>query len=231
MINRECLICKTISLVRKDGAGKLCRSCRAKENSKNNKPLDISGIKYGKLTCLSISHTVKKLYYWNCICDCGNKAIISGSRLRSGHTKSCGCIVATQKGLSTSPTYRSWQAMIQRCYDSKIPHYKRYGAIGIIVCDRWKNSFLNFLEDMGERPDGKTLDRINSSGNYELNNCRWLTYKQQGNNRRGNLILEAFGKKQTLQQWSDEYKVNRSKLRKRIFILNWEIEKALTYKR
>lgn len=184
MINRECLICKNVSLVRKDGAGKLCRSCRAKENIKNNKPIDITGIRYGKLICLSISHIVKKLYYWKCICDCGNESIVSGSRLRSGKTKSCGCIAASQKGLSTSPAYRSWQAMIQRCYDSKVAHYKRYGALGITVCDEWRNSFLKFLDDMGERPTGKTLDRINPYGNYELSNCRWLTPKEQAQNKK-----------------------------------------------
>lgn len=184
-INRICIDCQEESRVRRDGAGKRCRSCQATKNCKNKigKYIDISNKKFGRLTAIKPSHQVNKQYFWICKCDCGNECIISGNRLRSLKTKSCGCIVKTQKGLSESGSYRSWHAMMQRCYDTKVPHYKRYGGNGVIVCERWHN-FLNFLEDMGHRPIGLTLDRIDPFGNYELSNCRWETYKEQARNKR-----------------------------------------------
>lgn len=185
-ITRICPDCKKEENIRKDGAGEYCRSCRAKRNAKERigKYIDISKERFGKLIALNVSHQVDKLYFWNCICDCGGNITTSGNRLRSGVTKSCGCIVKKQNGLSNSSSYRSWDAMIQRCYDKKVPHYERYGGRGISVCDRWRNSFLIFLEDMGTRPEGKTLDRIDNSGNYEPANCKWSTMKEQNNNRR-----------------------------------------------
>lgn len=184
-IYRICIDCKKESRVRRDGAGQRCRSCTAIKNSKNKigKFIDISGTTSGKLTIIKPSHQANKLYFWICKCDCGNECVISGNRLRAKKTKSCGCITKTQNGLSTTGSYRSWDAMMQRCYDKNVAHYKRYGALGIIVCERW-HTFLNFMEDMGERPKGYTLDRINPFGNYEINNCRWATYKEQANNKR-----------------------------------------------
>lgn len=87
-------------------------------------------------------------------------------------------------GRSYSDTYRVWMSMKQRCTNSNNSRYKDYGGRGIIVCARWLNNFLNFLEDMGERPEGLTLDRINNNGNYEPDNCRWTTYSIQNKNRR-----------------------------------------------
>jgi len=183
--NRTCISCKKESRVRRDGAGLRCRSCQCSQNSKNNigKYKDISNQKFGKLLAIKPSHQVKKQYFWLCKCDCGNECIISGNRLRYNRTQSCGCIVKTQNGLSKSGAYRSWNAMMQRCYNEKSISYKRYGALGIKVCDYW-HIFVNFLKDMGDRSDGFSLDRIDPWGNYELNNCRWATPKQQAINKR-----------------------------------------------
>ncbi len=183
----------------------------------------------GKLTVISFSH-IDKNAYWNCLCQCGNSCVILGNRLRSKKTTSCGCITKTQNGLSKCETYKSWSAMIQRCYDVFVVHYQRYGAKGIKVCERWKNSFSNFITDMGQRPKGKTLDRINCLGNYEISNCRWCTYKQQANNKSNNKIIEYLGKKQTLTQWAEEYSIASVTLRKGLIDLKWPIEKALTKK-
>ncbi len=227
MTERKCPRCLKTSFVRLDSVGKYCSSCRAKINSENKKPKDISGKFFGKLKVLEFSH-IDKTAYWKCVCECENNCIISGARLRNGHTKSCGCINKTQKGMSTSASYRSWASMIQRCYDNKVYHYKRYGMKGIEVCERWKNSFENFLFDMGERPKGKTLDRINYKENYFKENCKWSTCKEQANNTSSNFTIEYLNTSQTLTQWSEQIGIGWSTLRKRIVVLKWNIEKALT---
>ncbi len=168
---------------------------------------------------------------WECICDCENTLITSGNRLRSGKTKSCGCIVSTQNKLSTSPSYRSWKAMNQRCYDLKNISYKNYGAKGITVCDRWKDSFHNFLQDMGQRGEGWSIDRINFFGNYSPDNCKWSTAKEQASNKSSNNIISAHGQDNTLAEWAEITGIPWSTIRKRIYVLGWQIEDALIKKK
>ena len=131
--------------------------------------------------------------YWECLCECGNKTIVSASYLRNGKIKSCGCLRKegnntkhqhTSRSHTPSPTYSSWIKAKQRCNNPNVPNWVDYGGRGIKVCDRWLDSFENFLADMGERPDGTTIDRINNDGNYEPGNCKWSTPKEQSNNRR-----------------------------------------------
>jgi hypothetical protein len=132
---------------------------------------------------------------WLCQCDCGNFHKTTGDLLRSGHTKSCGCLrnrKATIHGHATrkfgsTPTYKSWESAKFRVTNSNFKYWKDYGERGITMCDRWLNSFEAFLEDMGEKPDGLTLDRINTNGNYEPGNCRWATWKEQVANRRNTI--------------------------------------------
>jgi hypothetical protein len=128
----------------------------------------------------------------HCRCSCGNELIVYESKLRAGVTRSCGCLQVEKAKLSLpppthrmtrSPTYLSWQSMHYRCKHKGCNGYKRYGGSGIKVCERW-NKFANFLADMGVRPEAKTLDRINSRRDYEPNNCRWATWKEQARNRR-----------------------------------------------
>jgi len=128
--------------------------------------------------------------YALCKCDCGNVTAIPLSNLRRQRkTKSCGCLqrpkakqAKTTHGQFYTPTYKVWHNMIQRCTNPNIFQYKYYGGRGIIVCERWR-SFENFLYDMGEKPENLTIERVNTNGNYEPQNCKWATMKEQVNNR------------------------------------------------
>jgi len=124
-------------------------------------------------------------FSYRCVCDCGEETVVLGSKLKNGETRSCGCLrvtAAKKHGMHKTRTYRIWNAMRQRCGNPKASAYKRYGAKGISVCDRWLYSFENFLADMGECPDGKSIDRINSLLGYEKSNCRWATQVEQMSN-------------------------------------------------
>ena len=119
-------------------------------------------------------------------CLCGKLFTVRLSHIRSGHTKSCGCLYLKRNRMSTTPTYKSWAAMIRRCYNKKHDRYEQYGGRGISVYFEWTGSegFKAFFRDMGERPEGMTLDRKNVNGNYELGNCRWATDAEQRRNKR-----------------------------------------------
>jgi len=124
-------------------------------------------------------------------CMCGTTRRVRAEKLHDGRSRSCGCLARelnaarmTKHGWSRTPEYRTWQDMIQRCTNPQAERYADYGARGITVCQRWLSSFENFLADMGGRPAGLSLDRIEVNGHYDPSNCRWATRSEQNANRR-----------------------------------------------
>lgn len=191
--------------------------------------IDISGQKFGRL---QVQGPVERRPYpsggsmilWLCSCDCGNHTKVAGGKLKSGHTTSCGCAVggkvqhghgSHRKGIS--PEYYAWQAMRKRCLNPNDKNYVRYGGRGITVCSAWTTDFPMFFRDMGPRPTtDHTLDRIDVNGNYEPSNCRWATQGEQQNNRRNNVMIEAFGRRMTRAEWAKETGIDYGVIRHRI---------------
>lgn len=144
------------------------------------------GATFGKLTAISQVPNAPgdyKRYVFRC--ECGVEKILAGSYVRRGRIKSCGCLLGevSDKTVRGTALYRTWCDMKQRCYNPKNWAYKYYGERGITVCDSWKNSFLTFATDMGERPDGMSIDRKDNNLGYSKDNCKWSTKKEQMNNR------------------------------------------------
>ncbi len=194
---------------------------------------DLAGRRFGRFIVLArAGSNGERKAMWRCICICGNERLICGRSLLTGNSNSCGCLrsevlkrIKKTHGLTRSATYRTWGAMLQRCGNPKNPYYHVYGARGIAVCDRWK-SFISFFRDMGERPNGLTLDRIDTEGNYEPSNCRWATVREQANNMRKNVFIEAFGERLTISQWARKSGQFESGIRYRLRS-GWSPERAV----
>lgn len=177
------------------------------------KRLDITGERYGKLVVLGRVEHLTKRNPWLVKCDCGNTHISSMAALRGGSTKSCGCLKTEEnksrtkhghrKGGKETPTWSSYRAMKRRCYQETNKDWDRYGGRGIKVCDRWLNSFENFLEDMGERPSKEfSLERIDFNGDYAPENCLWADNYSQSRNKSTNVWVEYEGKMMILKDFA-----------------------------
>lgn len=168
-------------------------------------------------------------------CECGGTWVGRITPLRRGATTSCGCLVTemlekrnTSHGLSNTPEHRTWTAIKNRCYNTRSQDYRLYGAKGIRVCQRWIDSFPDFLEDMGVRPSsGHSIDRINSRGDYEPGNCRWATALVQARNTSRNVRYEYQGREQTVKEWCDELDLPYHSTKSRL-TNGWDVEVAFT---
>lgn len=197
---------------------------------------DLIGQKFVRTTVVGFAGTTKDGHSkWNCLCDCGTYHEALGTNLGRS-TKSCGCLRRENKTAfkhghafngKISKTYTTWALMWQRCVDPNTDAYPYYGGVGIMPCDKWR-SFAKFLEDMGEKPPGLTLERIDPKLGYYKENCIWATWAEQTLNKRSSVKLTFNGKTQNLCLWARELGMRVGTLWKRLKD-GWSIEKALTF--
>jgi hypothetical protein len=204
--------------------------------------IDLTGRKFCRLLVLAAvgARTTaggQRKTTWQCLCECGSRVVVDGCSLKTGGTKSCGCLKhdrsramltkhGHRSGASPSQTYSSWRGMIGRCTDTKHVAWKYYGGRGITVCDRWRD-FRRFLEDMGERPPCTTIDRINGNGNYCKDNCEWTTQKQQTRHTRRNVTVTLGTETRCLSEWIEILGLNAHTVRDRVR-RGWSPDRALT---
>lgn len=207
---------------------------------------ELAGQRFERLLVLDFWRNTGRSIQWFCKCDCGKEIWAYTSNLTTGKSRSCGCISAERlskmrrkHGKSETGAYTSWKGMLFRCLNSECKEYHNYGGRGIKVCERWSNErgFENFLEDMGERPNGKTIDRYpDINGNYEPSNCRWGTWAQQARGKRSNHNITYKGETHCLLDWAAilglPYECLRSRFRKTFGNdrknREWSIEEAFT---
>lgn len=207
---------------------------------KIHKPISV-GDKFFRLTVQKSSKPKKTqcgslIKIWECKCDCGNIVFVKEGLLKSERTKSCGCykkdlnIKRAKNKVFGTPEYGIWASMIQRCTNPKRASFKDYGGRGIEVCDEWKLSFTNFLNDMGNRPSSShTIDRIENDKGYNAKNCRWATRTEQSCNTSRNIRINYNGKNLTIGEWSKETGIIYNTLLSRVKA-GWPPEKALAIK-
>ena len=206
--------------------------------------IDLTGNKFDRWTVLKRAGTNKfRRPTWLCECDCGIKKEVDGQALRSGDSKSCGCLNIeihreacikrnTRHGMASrnnrTSEYKIWMDMRNRCNNPNNTKFHKYGAKGIKVVPRW-DKYENFFEDMGFRPSDKhSIDRIDPYGPYAEWNCRWALMKVQQNNRSNNRMLSYKGEHKTLQQWADLTNIPRKTISNRI-ARGWEVGRALGF--
>lgn len=205
--------------------------------------IDISGKRYGRL--LAVKNVPRpennkgKGTFWECVCDCGKIVIVGKCNLEDKKIKpnrSCGCYrkemqntLRRTHGMRCSTEYRIWSGMKTRCYNDNNHSYKHYGNRGIVMSDKWRNSFDEFYKDMGPRPSLKhSVERRDNNGNYTKFNCYWATPAEQNLNKRTNIFYMYNGVGRTLKGWSDSLNIPYSVLYKRINERGWSVEKAFT---
>lgn len=198
---------------------------------------DIAGQTFGVLTVIDCVGTYDGNAHWSCRCSCGCLVVARGDHLRRGATRSCGASacrkpwrktgIGSRGNLSRSTEYVIWNGIVHRCTNPNYEGYRNYGARGIKVCDRWLD-FQNFLADMGERPAGMSIDRIDNDGDYCPENCRWATQKEQARNTRSIRLIEHRGRTQPLSAWCEELGLPTSTLKNRLDTLGWSVERSLT---
>lgn len=183
------------------------------------------GEKIGLLTCDNYQEVESVKCKVNLKCECGREVFVTLMNARSGNTRSCGC-AKKKHGKSKSEEYNSWLSMKQRCLNPKASGYHRYGGRGISIVKEWIESFDVFFNDMGSRPDGFSLERIDSNGDYEPKNCKWASPKSQARNRCDNRFITAFGREMLFSEAAIEFNISKGCLAARLKKMS--AEEALT---
>jgi len=197
---------------------------------------NLVGLTLGRLTVTRFSHRNERSdQFWMCHCSCGKDKAINGSSLTSNRVLSCGCLRSENMvkrnvpthGMSHSREYKSWRAIMDRCLNPNDKSWKDYGGRGIIVCQRWQESFENFYADMGNKPTPKhSIERKNNDLGYDPSNCRWATVKEQNRNRRSNTRITHNGITLTLVEWEEKLGLNYNVLCQRLSA-GWSVDRAL----
>lgn len=188
---------------------------------------DLTGQRFGKYTVIALSEPYKgRKDTWLCKCDCGNERIVYGFGLKSGRSTNCGC-AKTKHGMSKSKLYRVYTLMCQRCHAPYNDNYFRYGGRGIKVCSEWRNNFSVFAEWAFQNgyKEGLSIDRKNNNGNYCPENCRWVDWKTQSNNRRSNHLIEYQGQTHTIAEWGDILNISPSLIFDRLY-RGWDVSRV-----
>jgi hypothetical protein len=204
---------------------------------------NIAGVRFARLTAIAPTSFRKgSSIVWVCTCDCGNSVEATVSSLSSGDKKTCGkCAFRTEKTVERNKkrtgfrkensakrnkSYEVWCGMLARCRNPNKKAFKHYGGRGISVCERWQSSFEAFLEDMGERPEGMTIERIDNNGDYEPENCKWASPSEQARNKRSTVRITAEGRTQCLSDWAKEKGLNPTSITERLD-RGWTEEEAV----
>lgn len=208
-------------------------SCGCTTKEKNiSRAFDLTGLIFSRLTVTASRGHLRKHKLWECLCICGNTCLATTPALRGGAKTSCGCrqrSVNTTHGLSGTPVYKVWAAMNSRCSNPGNKSFGRYGGRGIVVCNQWQGStgFATFTRDMGPRPVGFSLDRIDNNLGYCPENCRWTTPKEQARNRCDTRLFTLGKSTRPLKEWAALAGVSEASIRGRIQ-RGWDLDRALT---
>jgi len=185
----------------------------------NSRFVDLLGKTVGHWRVLKLaSYGPKQRTAWLCECVCGRQKVVNAYSLTHGRSHHCGCQSSghTTHGQTGTREFRIWALIKSRCFNPNVPAFKFYGGRGIVMCQRWRDSFEAFLQDMGECPPGFQIDRINNNGNYEPGNCRWTDKLTQANNTRTNKFLEFNGERLTYAQWARKVGIHVTTIHRRV---------------
>lgn len=194
--------------------------------------LELGGRRFGRLVAIERSQQDDHgAWMWRCRCDCGTVVTVRAATLQAGRTRACHPCAATDRaathGMTGTPLYRRWRAMLARTGNPKHADFHNYGGRGITVCERWRSSFESFAADMGPTfSPNLELDRIDVDGDYEPANCRWISHAAQQRNKRTNRVLTFAGRSQSVAEWADELGVKANTIQSRLR-RGWPIERVL----
>lgn len=195
----------------------------------------MTGRRAGLLTVITFAEKRGRNAYWACVCDCGCATVVSGTKLRSGYTQSCGCLIdrgrreRAKHRMTKTPEHNAWLAMRRRCNNPSDKRYGYYGGRGIRVCPEWEADFNAFIAHVGLRPStDHSLDRIDPNGHYEPGNVRWATQKVQKQNKRTVIHVEIDGVRKPLSEWARQFGISPKLAWSRYKQRGWDIRKTLT---